>query len=96
MYLGGISYGEIQNGNQVKDFSGTHFYTIRSQFYSSFLSLSGERDIDRALAGLGKYRVCTPMIAYQADGYSNNRKRHMSFEVYRDGKQWWYLGNDID
>ena len=72
LYLGGISYGKLKLDNSVDDFAGTHFYKIRRRFYQTFLSLSGEKDIDRALAGKGKFIVCNPMIAIQSDGFSDN------------------------
>lgn len=71
LYLGGIYRGEIVDG-RVKDFSSLHLYTIRQQFYDTFLSVDESKHIDTALGGLGDYRVCYPFAAIQYDGFSNN------------------------
>jgi hypothetical protein len=89
LYLGGITYGQVKEANVVDDFAGTHFYTIQSKFYDHFLSLTGERNIDRALAHRGRFIVCNPMIAYQVDGYSDNRKSNVSFKPYWKNRSWW-------
>jgi hypothetical protein len=72
LYLGGISYGKLNNDNIVEEFTGTDLYKIRQRFYNTLLSLSGEVDIDRALARKGKYYVCNPMVAIQRNGFSDN------------------------
>lgn len=82
LYLGGITYGEILPGNIVKDFSGTHLYTIHQKFFQSFLSLNGQQDIDRALKDMGRFVVCNPIVAIQRNGFSDNRKRNIDYSIY--------------
>lgn len=89
LYLGGISYGRLKQDNTVDDFAGTHLYIIRKRFYQTFLSLSGENDIDRALARKGKYVVCNPMVAIQSDGYSDNAHAHRDNKIYFEKRQLW-------
>ncbi|HMJ70916.1 MAG TPA: hypothetical protein VK508_18575 [Cyclobacteriaceae bacterium] len=72
LYLGGISYGKIKSDNTVDDFAGTHLYKVKRHFFDTFLSLTGEKDVDRDLARRGKFIVCNPMVAIQCDGYSDN------------------------
>lgn len=86
LYLGGITYGELMSDNTVKDFAGTHLYTIHQNFYSTFLDQNGEMDIDRALKNKGKFVVCNPMVAIQRDGFSDNRNKVMDYSIYFKGR----------
>ena len=88
LYLGGITWGQILDDNTVKDFSGASFYTIRQRFYSTFLSLPQGKDFDRELAGKGKFMVCSPMVACQHNGYSDNQKRYIDFGPLIRRKKW--------
>lgn len=91
IYLGGITWGVINEDRSVFDFSGTSLYTIRERFYNAFLALQPGLDFDRQLAGRGKFIVCDPMVALQHDGYSDNQKRHIDFgPLYRRKK--WFTG----
>lgn len=89
LYLGGISYGKIENDNSVKDFAGTHLYRIRKRFYKTFLSLTGEMDIDRALAGQGKFMVCNPMVGTQRNGFSDNKQEYRYNDLYFKRRTLW-------
>lgn len=89
LYLGGISYGKINDDYTVDDFAGTHLYTIRKRFYETFLSLTGVKDIDRALAKKGTYSVCHPMVAIQRDGYSDNVHEYRNNKQYFEDRKLW-------
>lgn len=89
LYLGGISYGKLNIDNSIDDFAGTHLYLIRQQFYKRFLSLTGEKDIDRALARQGRFFVCNPMIALQWNGFSDNKKEYLSNDLYFRNRNLW-------
>lgn len=52
------------------------------------LNLPETGHFDRNLRGLGLYIVCDPMVAFQYDGYSDNRKEFVSFQHYRKDKNW--------
>jgi hypothetical protein len=86
LYLAGITYGELLPDNTVKDFAGTHLYTIHQNFYTTFLDQTGEVDIDRALKNKGKFVVCNPMVAIQRNGFSDNRKKVMDYSIYFKGR----------
>lgn len=94
LYLGGISYGKLKPDNSVDDFAATHLYKIKSHFFDTMLSLTGEKDIDRDLAHRGKFFVCNPMIAIQCDGYSDNSRKHQHNSIYWKGRELW-TGNDL-
>lgn len=81
MYLGGIYYGRIKDDNSVSDFAGTMLYKIHQKFYDTFLSINEEIDIDRALAGKGRFIVCNPFVAIQHEGFSDNKKS-MSIMIF--------------
>ncbi|MBL7722501.1 MAG: hypothetical protein JNK27_00060 [Chitinophagaceae bacterium] len=82
LYLGGVIWGDIEKENLVHDFSGTSLYTIHEEFYDVLLSINPGIDFDRQLAGKGLFKVCTPMVALQQSGYSDNRKQFVDFSRY--------------
>ena len=79
LYLGGIYRGTIKN-DRVKDFSGLHMYTVRAKFYEKFLAADELKHLDTALAGLGDYHVCYPMVAIQYNGYSDVERAKTNFD----------------
>jgi hypothetical protein len=84
IYLGGIFYGNIKADGSVNDFAGATLYVVKQQFYAVFLSLPENEniDFDRALVGKGKFIVCDPFVAIQYNGYSDNVKKHRSYEPF--------------
>lgn len=86
LYLGGIIWGHTENDNSVKDFSGTMLYMIHERFYDTFLSVDEHYHIDRGLKNKGRFIVCNPMIAVQHNGFSDNSKRKMIYDVYLKGR----------
>lgn len=88
LYLGGIMYGNINSDNSVNDFAGIHLYKINQNFYDTFLSLSEEKDVDRSLAGKGKFIVCNPFAAIQHNGFSDNKKKYQKYDRYLEGRQF--------
>lgn len=87
LYLGGILYGNILQNNIVEDFAGTFLYTIHEKFYDRFLSIQGPGDIDRLLAGKGRFIVCNPFAAIVHNGYSDNKCRHMNYDCYTKNRK---------
>lgn len=84
IYLGGIYHGYIKPDNTVDDFCGLHCYIVKAQFYDTFINLpisAGTMfmNIDRALMHKGRYYVCNPFVAYQMDGYSDNKKADATY-----------------
>ncbi|MBK7810073.1 MAG: hypothetical protein IPI50_02360 [Saprospiraceae bacterium] len=87
LYLGGIYYGRIKDDNSVSDFAGTMLYKIHQKFYDTFLSINEEIDIDRALAGKGRFIVCNPFVAIQHEGFSDNKKKHVNYDICLKGRK---------
>lgn len=79
IYLGGIYSGFIEDDNSVDDFSGLTLYIVKQKFYDTFLSVSDEKNIDRALKGLGKFIVCNPLVVMQHNGFSDNKKIYCNY-----------------
>lgn len=90
IYLGSIYWGDINEDNTVKDFSGFTFCIIHSRFYDTFLSTNEENNIDRNMKPhCGKYIVCNPYICEQIDGYSDNAKLVTKYhDTYMVGKKF--------
>jgi hypothetical protein len=86
LYLGGISDGKIQNDGSTNSFSGLMLYMVHRRFYEVMLSFGGDQHLDTALRGLGKFYVCDPMVAMQQNGYSDNQKRHIEYDVFFKGR----------
>jgi len=87
LYLGGIYYGKIKEDNSVSDFGGAMLYMIRENFYDTFLSVNEERDIDRSLSNKGKFIVCNPFTAIQHEGFSDNKKAYVNYEMCLKGRK---------
>jgi|HubBroStandDraft_5_1064220.scaffolds.fasta_scaffold17127_4 hypothetical protein len=80
LYLGGIVWGDIQSDHTVDDFAGTTLYLACQRFYPTLLDLPEDKDYDRALAGRGKFVVCSPLVASQHSGFSDHHNRLVSFK----------------
>jgi hypothetical protein len=91
LYVGGIIWGDVLPDNTVSDFAGSTLYIASDRFYDAILDLPEDKDYDRAMAGLGKFVVCCPMVAFQHTGYSDNHQRDCDFNpVIRQNK--WFTG----
>ena len=86
LYLGGISDGKIQSDGSTTSFSGLMLYMVHRRFYETMLSFSGDQHLDTALRGMGKFYVCDPMVAMQQNGFSDNQKRHIEYNVFFKGR----------
>ena len=87
LYLGGIYHGDIKPDNTVADFAGLMLYMIHQRFYDIFLSVPEGNDLDRELAGKGKFVVCNPFAATQYNGYSDNKQRYMDYDCCLQNRQ---------
>jgi hypothetical protein len=76
IYLAGIYSGELKRDNTVEDFSALTFYIVNKKFYSIFLDMPEDKDLDRALRFTGRFVVCYPFTVIQYNGYSDNVKRY--------------------
>jgi len=93
IYLGGILWRDTKDHEILVDFCGLTLYMIHEQFYDKFLSLTGDIDIDRELAGKGDYKLCWPLVATQHNGFSDNRKSDLNFDRYK--KSMFYYNGEI-
>jgi hypothetical protein len=80
IYLGGIYSGNLDKERTVKDFSGLTLYSVHQRFYDSFLSISEDQDLDRALCNKGKFSVCYPFVVTQHSGFSDNVKKYCDYD----------------
>ncbi|HRN91896.1 MAG TPA: hypothetical protein PLE75_02765 [Ferruginibacter sp.] len=87
LYLGGIYYGKIKEDHTVSDFAGMMLYIIHERFYDVFLSVHEESDIDRSLANKGTFVVCNPFVAIQHEGYSDNKKAFVNYDICLKGRK---------
>lgn len=82
LYLGGISEGKIQSDGVTTSFSGLMLYMVHRHFYEVMLAVSSDQHLDTSLRGKGKFYVSDPMVAMQQNGFSDNQKRHMEYDVF--------------
>lgn len=88
IYLGGFYGGTIFPDNTLYSFSGLHLYLIKRKFYQTFLSIPPFRNIDKGMAGMGKFVVCSPLVAKQRNGYSFHRKKEVNDDSYLEGRNF--------
>lgn len=94
IYLSSIYHGLLNENNTVDDFCGLHCYIVHERFYDTFIDLPIQKDgsemhIDRAFMNIGKYIVCDPFIAYQLDGYSDNKKGMGTYKHLMAGRKFY-------
>lgn len=75
LYLSGIYQGHIKGDGTVQDFCGLHLYIVNERFYDCFLGVNEMTNLDRAMAGRGRFVVSDPFCAVQHDGWSDNKGR---------------------
>ena len=80
IYLSMVYLGEPDENNIVKEYTGMTLYVVSSRFYDKFLSVDPNEHIDRALGGLGVYKVCRPFIAKQYNGWSSNTGKTENYD----------------
>lgn len=90
LYLGGVYipyFDDRNNKNRLTGFVGFHCYIVRKKFYDIFLNVPENIDIDRALNGLGDYRLCYPYAAVQYNGWSDNAGKVCNYDMLLAGKE---------
>lgn len=85
VYLGGCYIPHFQN-NQLISWAGLHLYIVHKNFYETFLSLPEDEHLDRAMAGLGDFHLCNPMVAIQANGFSSNTGKPENYDHLLSGQ----------
>jgi hypothetical protein len=87
LYLGGVYRGDINEQGITKRFTGMHHYTIHERFYTAFLGVDENLDIDGAMSGLGKFYVCNPFASIQHNGFSQNCNGNMDYTHLLKGRK---------
>lgn len=80
MYLGGCYLPEFNPNQTLKSFCALHLYIISERFYDIFLALPEREHLDRAMAGLGVFILCNPMVAVQSNGFSQNTGKEENYD----------------
>lgn len=88
IYLSGYYSGIPLNDGTLYSFAGLQCYCVHSRFYKTFLSTPLHRNIDKVLAGSGKFIPCSPLVTKQRNGYSFHRKKIVDDDHYLQGKQF--------
>jgi hypothetical protein len=91
LYLGGITRGEVKDG-VTKRFTGAFCYEISEKFYSTFLGVSEDLDIDGAMSNLGTFYVCSPMACFTYWGWSENVRETVNLNHLLMGKELYGFG----
>ncbi len=81
LWLGMVYLGQPDSDGLVDTFTGMTMYVVHKNFYDIFLSVPDDEHIDRALGGLGCYKVCLPFVCRQQNGFSSNTGK---METYDD------------
>lgn len=89
LYLGGIIYGRISTDFITSDFAGATLYRISRRFFTTFLNLPEQGNFDRNLKGLGIFKICNPMVAYQYNGLSDNQDKFLVLDPYIKRHTWY-------
>ncbi len=72
LYLGGVYRGDIDEDGRISRYTGQYCYTITNRFFTTFLSVNEDLDIDGAMSGLGVFYVCNPFAAVCKPLWSDN------------------------
>lgn len=86
IYLSSISMGHIKPDKTVHQFCGLTLYIVHERFYDKFLSVPETLHIDAALGGMGKFVVSDPFIAFQYNGYSDQKQMYTENDNHLIGR----------
>ena len=94
IFLSMIYEGVIDENNRivknVKSFSALTLYSINAKFYDTFLGLKDMAHIDKELGTLADkfdFRVCSPFVCKQIDGFSDQKKQDCKYDKYLKGRK---------
>lgn len=92
LYLGGISRGEIDDQNITKRFCGFFCYCVHERFYTRYLGVSEDVDIDGGMADRGLFKVCYPFAAICHPCYSDNQQGVVDYSHLFKGREVYGIG----
>lgn len=87
IWLGMVYAAEVKNGRIMNGYSGNTLITITRDFYYYWLSMPDDVHPDRWVGQFAyerKYYVCEPYVCRQLNGYSDNKRQDMNYNVYTD------------
>lgn len=85
LYFSMLYAAEVRENKIMNGFSGLTMYMVHNRFYDFFLSIPDTQHMDRALGAHShekEFYVCSPYIAKQAPGYSNNMMKHQNYDEF--------------
>ncbi len=88
IYFGSVYKSIIEKGKMNFGLSGLTLYTVHERFYDTFLSMKEMNHLDRELGRFAwkyDYIVCEPMVAYQSDGWSDNKQSDEKYGYLLEG-----------
>lgn len=88
IYFATIYKSDVREGKVIFGLSGLTLYTVYERFYDIFLSMNSMNHLDREIGRFAhkyNYRVCEPMVAFQSNGWSDNRLADESYEHLLEG-----------
>ncbi len=92
LYLAGVTRGEINERNVTKRYTGQFCYFVNESFYTTFLGVNEDCDIDGAMSGLGNFVVCNPFAAFCYPGWSDNAQGIMDYSHLLIGRDIYGFG----
>ena len=91
LMMGMVYEGNLNSENRiVSGFSGMTLFSVNKRFYDYFLQIRETNNIDRELGKFcdtKEYYVCDKFVAYQQNGYSDNKGRYAGYEHLLKGRE---------
>jgi hypothetical protein len=91
IFFGMIYEGTIDENNRIiVGLSGLTIYTVHESFYDIFLGLRETNHLDREIGFLCykyKFMCCDKFVAYQSDGFSDNKKQDATYGHLLKGRK---------
>ena len=90
IFFGMIYEGRTEDGVIKGYWCGMTMYVVHERFYDRFLAIKEHDNIDRRLSiqePTAKFIVCEPMVCYQSDGWSDNKKEDATYWHLLKGKE---------
>lgn len=91
LYFSMIYEGTINEDNRITSwFTGMTLFMVTAKFYDFFLNIRETNNIDRELGKFSKekmFLVCPEFVAYQANGYSDNKGADATYDHLLIGRK---------
>jgi len=97
LFFCGYYEGKVDENNRLvkselanEILSGLTLYVVHERFYYDFLNVYSFDNLDKQIGLLAdkyEFYVCDPFVAFQANGFSDNRKRERNYDKYMKGRK---------